>query len=49
VFAEPQFNPKPAEVITRDIGGKVVFIDPLARNYLNNMKTVTRELIQGLR
>lgn len=37
VFVSPQFNPKSAAVIAQGIGGKVVFIDPLAENYIQNM------------
>jgi len=37
VFVSPQFNPKSAAVIAQGIGGKIVFIDPLAENYIQNM------------
>lgn len=40
VFASPQFNPQSAEVIAREIGGQVVFIDPLPENYIQNMRLV---------
>ena len=29
IFAEPQFNPKMAEVIAREAGAKVLFLDPI--------------------
>ena len=29
VFAEPQFNPKIAEAIAKETGGKVLFLDPI--------------------
>jgi ABC-type Zn uptake system ZnuABC Zn-binding protein ZnuA len=29
VFAEPQFNPKIAEVIAKEAGAKVLFLDPI--------------------
>lgn len=40
VFVEPQFSNKSAEVIATEIGGKVVVVDPLAENYLENLKKV---------
>lgn len=46
IFAEPQFNPQSAEVIAEAIGGKVVFIDSLARDYLANMRRLLGELVQ---
>ncbi len=53
VFASPQFSDKSARVIAHEIGGEVVFIDPLARNYLENMGKVGRYwqkiLIRGQR
>jgi len=45
VFAEPQFNPQSAEVIARAIDGRVVFIDPLARDYILNLHRVLDELV----
>jgi zinc transport system substrate-binding protein len=41
VFASPQFNPQMAEVIAREIGGRVVFIDDLAKDYISNLRTVS--------
>jgi zinc transport system substrate-binding protein len=29
VFAEPQLNPRVAEVVAREAGGKVLFLDPI--------------------
>ena len=48
IFASPQFNPQMAEVIANEIGGRVVFIDPLAKDYLTNMSTVLDELVQAM-
>jgi zinc transport system substrate-binding protein len=41
VFVQPQFSAQSAEVITREIGGKVVFIDPLALSWEENLREVT--------
>lgn len=48
IFAEPEFNPRSAEVIAQEIGGEVVFIDPLARDYISNMRVVLNDLIQAM-
>lgn len=46
IFAEPQFNPQSAEVIAGAIGGRVVFINPLAENYVANLRSLLDELVQ---
>jgi zinc transport system substrate-binding protein len=46
IFALPQFNPRSAEVIAEAIGGRVVFIDDLAKDYLTNMRRLLNELVQ---
>lgn len=48
VFASPQYDVKPAQTIAEAIGGRVVFIDDLARDYINNMHKVCGELVQGM-
>jgi zinc transport system substrate-binding protein len=48
VFAEPQFNPQSAEVIANEIGGQVILIDPLAEDYLANMRTVAEKMIAAM-
>jgi zinc transport system substrate-binding protein len=48
IFAEPQFNPKSAETIAKEIGGRVVFIDPLAEDYISNMHLVLDELVKAM-
>ena len=44
IFAQPQFSQKSAEVIAREIGGKVVLADPLAENWLENLKDVAEKI-----
>ncbi len=46
IFTEPQFNPQSAEVIAEEIGGRVVFIDSLARDYIANLRILSDELVQ---
>ncbi len=40
IFAEPEFSTRSAEVIAAEVGGRVVLVSPLARNYTANMRTV---------
>ena len=47
IFASPQFNPQSAEVIAAAIEGRVVFIDPLARDYIANLRCLVDELAQA--
>jgi zinc transport system substrate-binding protein len=48
IFASPQFNPQSAQVIAEEIGGRVIFIDDLAGNYIDNMHLVLGELVQAM-
>lgn len=43
VFVQPQFSVKSAEMIAREIGGQVVFIDPLGENWAVNLREVARQ------
>ena len=49
VYVEPQYNPKMAEVISKEINGKVVSIDDLAPNYIENLKSVGEKIAESLR
>jgi len=49
IFASPQFSTKSAEVIAKEIDGKVIFADPLARDYMTNMRIVSKTFAQGLK
>ena len=48
VFAEPQFDPKSAEVIAKAIGGRVVLIDTLAKDYIGNLRLIMNEMLSAL-
>jgi zinc transport system substrate-binding protein len=48
IFVDPNFNPKSAEIIAREIDGRVVSLDPLAENYIENMRIVGREIASSL-
>ena len=49
IFVQPQFSAKSAEVISRGIGGKVVFADPLAEAWSVNLRKVAQEIKAALR
>jgi zinc transport system substrate-binding protein len=44
VFVEPQFSKQAAATIAREIGGEVLAIDPLAADWLANLRQVARTL-----
>ena len=48
VFAEPQFNQQSAEVIAGEIGGRVVLIDPLAEDYIENLRALLTEMAKAM-
>jgi zinc transport system substrate-binding protein len=50
IFVQPQFSKSSAMRIAEEIGGVVLAIDPLARDYIANLKRVAdtvREALQG--
>lgn len=49
IFVQPQFSTKSAESIAREIGGAVVPINPLARDYLDNLSRAASMVEKGLR
>ncbi|MEN6290999.1 MAG: zinc ABC transporter substrate-binding protein, partial [Methanobacterium sp.] len=42
VFTEPQYNPKYMQSVASQIGGRVVFVNDLDENYLQNMENVAK-------
>ncbi|KYC45356.1 MAG: high-affinity zinc transporter periplasmic component [Candidatus Methanofastidiosum methylothiophilum] len=44
IFVSPGFSSKAAEIITKEIGGRTEVIDPLAENYLENLKITTDKI-----
>lgn len=44
IFVQPQFNAKAAEVISREIGGKVLPFDPLPYNYIDGLRQLADAL-----
>jgi zinc transport system substrate-binding protein len=48
IFVQPQFAVKTAETIAKAIGGKVVELDPLAEDYLKNLKYMAGAMARAL-
>jgi zinc transport system substrate-binding protein len=48
IFVEPEYNPKAAEVIGREMSANVVSLDPLAEKYLDNMGYAGREIAKSM-
>lgn len=49
VFAEPEFSTQDAETIANEIGGEVLLIDPLAPDWLENMRAVAQTFADVLK
>ncbi len=48
VFVQPQFSPKSAEAIAAAIGGAVVPMDDLARDYIHNLESMAQKVETAL-
>lgn len=48
IFVQPQFSRRSAETIARAINGAVVPLDPLARDYLDNLGRMARAIERAL-
>jgi len=48
IFAQPEFSTRAAETIAREIGGQVLLIDPLAEDWLGNLRQVADTFAQVL-
>ena len=49
IFVQQQFSDCDAKTIARQIGAKVVFVNPLAENYLENLQQTTRLFVGALK
>lgn len=49
IFVQPQLDDRPAEQVARAIGGRVVAIDPLAADYVGNLREVARQISEAAR
>jgi zinc transport system substrate-binding protein len=48
IFVQPQFSDSAARAIAAEVGVDVVRLDPLARDYLANLREIAREVREGL-
>jgi zinc transport system substrate-binding protein len=48
IFVDVNFNPKSAEIIAAEIDGIVVPLNPLAENYIENMRSVGKKIATSL-
>jgi len=48
IFVEPEFNPKAAEVIAKEMNASIIDLDPLAENYLENMRHAGKKIAESL-
>ncbi|MDM7939890.1 MAG: zinc ABC transporter substrate-binding protein [Methanothrix sp.] len=48
IFVEPEFNPKAAEVIAKEMNARIIDLDPLAENYLENMRHAGKMIAESL-
>jgi len=49
IFASPQFDRRAAEAMAQSIGAEVILLDPLARDYLENMRRAAHAIARALR
>ncbi len=49
VFGQPEFSTKTADYIANEIGGQVILIDPLAEDWLENMRNVSNTFAEVLK
>jgi zinc transport system substrate-binding protein len=49
VFVQPQFSSKSAELVAREIGGRVAVADPLAEAWMDNLRTLSETFKSALR
>ncbi len=48
VFVQPQFDKRQARQVAQAIGGVVIAVDPLAANYVDNLRRVGRQFAEAL-
>jgi len=49
IFASPELNSSSANIIAKEIGGSVIFVSPLEKNYLQNMTEMGNRLYEQLK
>ena len=49
VYIDKQFNSAAARLVARETGASIVVLDPLAEDYINNLKDVAQAIVTGSR
>jgi len=49
IFVQPQFSTKSAELVAREIGGQVAFANPLAEDWMVNLRMITQKFKDALK
>ncbi len=49
IFVQPQFSARNANLVAKAIGGEVVFVDPLAEDWMSNLRHIANKFHQALR
>ena len=49
IFVQSQFNVKPAKTVANAVGARIVRIDPLAEDYIDNMVSMARAISEALK
>jgi len=49
IFVQPEFSTQSAEVVAKEIGGQVVFANPLAEDWMSNLREVARKFGAAVR
>jgi zinc transport system substrate-binding protein len=49
IFVQPQFSAKSAELVAKEIGGEVAFVDLLAENWSDNLHEVANKFKAALK
>ncbi len=49
IFTQPQFSDKSARAIAESVGARVIPIDPLSKDFLNNLKEITKQLVMAFK
>ncbi|MDX1738978.1 MAG: zinc ABC transporter substrate-binding protein [Alphaproteobacteria bacterium] len=49
IFVQPQFSAKSAQLVAKEIGGEVAFVDPLAENWSANLREVANKFKAALK
>ena len=48
LFVQPQFSAKEVQTMAHELGGSVVLLDPLARDYVNNLLEIAEKIATAL-